>query len=230
MTMNTYPSLSAFVPGTFEIGLRSSMSVSTSPLNGSVQTVEIPGLRWMFSMTYGFDSIQERAQVAAYWAKVGGQANRVGLWHLARPAPRGTMRGAPVLASTAAVGATSASISTTAGATVKTGDMLTLGGRLIQIAADAAADGLGNLVVTFTPRLHIAAAAGSEVVWDRPKASFIITSGDVRLPYTAVHALEFSVELAEVGPYISEEAGGGDGLIFAWDESGLGWDVGSWAA
>jgi len=198
MAVYTYPSTSKFLPATFEIGLRSSVIVSTSALSGNVQTVEIPGSRWVVGMMYAGQVLADRAEVEAFWVKVQGQINRVSLWHLSRPAPRGSMRGSPVMASTAAIGATTAAITTTPAATVKAGDMLGLGGQLVQILADAQADGGGALTVSFAPRLRAAATSGSAVVWDKPTANFILTTPEVRVPYQSALGVEYSVDMAEV--------------------------------
>lgn len=198
MTTYTYPSTANFALGSFEIGLREAVLVSSGTLSGAIQTQELPGARWVASLGYERQGAAERAEVEAFWNRLQGQINRVALWHLVHPAPRGTMRGTPVLASDVAIRATVATITTTPGATVFSGDMLGIGGRLVKVVGDATADGAGALLVNFAPCLPDGAAAGSAVVWDKPTATFMSTAPVIMIPYRDHYGAEFGVDLVEV--------------------------------
>ena len=199
MTTYTYPSTSQFRPQGFDIGLRSSVIVSTSSLNGSTQTVEISGPRWVCSLHYGSQSLGDRAAVEGFWSAVRGQVNRVSLWHLSRPAPRGTMRGSPVLTSAVAVGDTSIAITTTAYATLLSGDMIGVGAQILQVTADATATAGGALTVSVSPPARSIVSGASSVVWDKPSAVFLMSQRELIMPYDgAALAAPFSVDLMEI--------------------------------
>lgn len=98
--------------------------------------------------------------------------NVLAIYDIVRKQPSGTMRGSPVLAASAAVGATSCQITTTG--TLKLGDWFGIGtgfgtSQLVKVAADASPV-TGTLTVTFNQPLRKAYAAGTAVVWDKPVA------------------------------------------------------------
>jgi hypothetical protein len=192
MATIVYPTGRTFVPVQFSAELRTNVLISTSPLTGAVDTREVPGARWVFTLTYNNQTLEEQARREAFYTQVGGQANRISIWHQMRPAPRGTLRGSPTLASAAASGATTASIA--GSGNLKAGDMLAIGNQLVQVIEDTTA--LSS--VKFRPALRAGAAAGSPVTWDRPRASFILTSPGVAIPYAPKHGTGFLVELMEV--------------------------------
>lgn len=199
MTTITWPATRLFMPQHFEIALRSNVLISTSPLTGATQTVELPGARWMCSIVLpGGYSHAEQAAREALLSQVAGQANRVALWHFARPAPRGTMRGSPTLSATAAAGATTLAITTTALATLLIGDMVKVGSQLVQVVTDATADGAGAMSASIRPALRAQVASGSAVAWDRPTGLFLLTQQEVRVPYQPSWGGEISLEFVEV--------------------------------
>lgn len=197
----THPSTSEFYIKALEWGIRSNVLVSTSIMNGAVQTVELPGARWVATITYDLDDLVSRAALEAFWAKVRGRVNRVLLHHTARPAPQGTMRGSPtVYSSPIAVGATSFVIQSTIGVTIKPGDMLALGsgGQLVMVTNEYTGDGNGRLTCEFTPPCRTQVSAGSAVVWDKPTARFVLQDSEVLVPYESYSGPEFSISLVEV--------------------------------
>lgn len=196
MATITYPtSGDHWLPKRFAPELRTNVLVSPSPLSGSVDTLELPGARWVFGLDYDPAYFEEQAEREALWTEMGAQANRMALYHFARPVPRGTMRGSPTLSATAAAGATSLSISTTSGNTLLKGDMLGVGGQLVQVVADATA-AAGVLTVSIRPALRAQVASGQPVTWDKPTSLFI-PSGPVAIPYNGSMGEGFSVEMVE---------------------------------
>lgn len=196
MATITYPTTGThWLPKRFSAELRTNVMVSVSPLNGSVDTLELPGARWVFDLDFDGAYFSEQAEREALWTQMGGQSNRMALYHFVRPAPRGTMRGSPTLSATAAAGATSLSISTTTGNTLLRGDMLKVGSQLVQVVADATSSG-GVLTAAIRPALRAQVASGQPVTWDKPTSLFI-PSGPVAIPYGAVLGEGFSVEMVE---------------------------------
>lgn len=198
MSTITWPSTDVFKPAKFEIGLRSNVLISTSPLSGVTQTVELPGARWVVSMTLDPVEWADQAVREALFSQIAGQANRVALWHFVRSAPRGTMRGSPTLSATASAGATSLSITTTAGATLLKGDMVKIGSQLLQVVADATANGSGAMTATVAPAVRTTVASGQAVSWDAPTSTFILTQSEVRVGYRPGIGEAISLEFVEV--------------------------------
>lgn len=182
MANYSWPTASAFTPSSVQWGQRTNCKVFVSALSGETQTVEFPGARWLVSLTWDTIRYDEAQSVEAYLVKLRGQVHRALIYHIARPAPTGTMRGSPTLASTAAQGAASLSITCSSGATLKAGDMLGVGSQLVMASADATASGTA-LTVTIEPPLRASVSSGTAVVWDKPTAMFVLASNEPRVTY-----------------------------------------------
>ncbi len=197
MTTIAYPTSGLFVPQAWDWGMRANVFMSTSPYSGDVQTVEVPGARWLCSLTYAPKSDAHQAEIEAFWARVRGPVNRVALWHMKRPAPRGTLRGTPTLASAVAQFATTLPITAGAGETLLAGDMVGVGGQLHMVTADATA-AAGVITAQVSPPVRAARASGAAVTWDRPTALFITTAPEYRAQHTAKVSPGMTVDLVEV--------------------------------
>lgn len=198
MSTITWPSTRHFQPARFEIGLRSNVLISTSPLSGAVQTVELTGARWVVGFTLPeTSSMAEQAEREALLTEIAGQANRVALKHFRRLVPRGTMRGSPTLSANATAGATTLSITTTAGATVLKGDMLKIGDQLLQVVADATANGSGALSASVRPAVRATVASGQAVSWDGPTALFVMSAAEARIGYRPGAGESLTLEFVE---------------------------------
>jgi hypothetical protein len=201
MAAYSYPDTRTFQTAGLEWGLRQNVIMNTSKFSGSTERIELPGSRWFSTLTFAECPAvmeEEAAEREAYWAKIGGPANLVQLWHLRRPYPRGTMRGSPVLSGAVAQGATVLPITTTAGATLKYADMVKAGGMLFMVTAPATANGSGAMSVSVTPPARLPALSGAAVEWDRPYGLFMPT-GEIRIGYQPGGTQSrFSVDLVEV--------------------------------
>ena len=162
----------------FSLNLSTVQHLFASPFGGSEQVLDLLNDRWEATFSVPPRIFPEAAALEAFIASFRGMSNTLAIYHLLRPQPRGTMRGSPT-AQAAAAGAGSLTISTTAGATLFAGDMIGVGGLLLQVAADAAADGSGAMPVQIVNRLRGGFAAGTPVVWDRPTAPFRLASKPV---------------------------------------------------
>lgn len=179
----------SFVPQT-------NQRANASPGGGSEQVVDILNDRWIVMVSIPMRRHTNAAAVEAFLASFRGMVNTVNLWHFVRPQPRGTMRGTPTLSAAASQGAASLSITTTAGATLLAGDMIGVGGLLLQVQSDAAADGAGAMTVTLVNRIRTALASGAGVTWDKPTAPFRKLS-DSGVMYVPGGTEEISVTLGE---------------------------------
>jgi hypothetical protein len=157
-----------------------------NPQTGAEQIQIMGPPMWTASLVSGQALTNKQS---ALWTKLvmslRGRVNRIALWDLLKPAPRGTMRGVMTLAAPTLVGATSMTI-TAAGQASKTlldADWLTVtnGGdvQLVSLMVDATSDVSGVITVTFEPALRVAYSAGTPVVWDKAYAMFRCTQNSV---------------------------------------------------
>ena len=199
MTDIVWPAGRPFAPAVYSWGLRANDRVWESTLNGSVQTVSIPGSRWAATMQFPNQVAVDRAQVEALLARARRQ-HRIVMHRFDRPRPHGTVALFGVTLSVAA--AQFAAQVTLAGcganATLLAGDMLGIGSQLCMVANNATATGAGVAVVPLTHELRAAAAAGSAVVLDRPTARFVQASNQMDNTWEGTHYPGFAVELVEV--------------------------------
>lgn len=134
---------------------------------------------WTALLTPARFNRAEYAEWEALLLSMEGRKNQLALWHLDRPQPLGTMRGAMTLNGAHAYGADVLNISAgagQAGKTLLTGDHLGLGSGMTQqvfkVAADAVADVNGDVSVSVRSVLRNAFANGTAVTWDKPSALF----------------------------------------------------------
>jgi len=174
--MTTFDWPNALIPQDAQLVLRKSGRQFTSPFNGSTQSVDDVAERWVLSATLPVRALASGSGLQAFCGTLAGGINRVRAWHFgSRGTPQGTLRGAPTLGVSAVRGDASISLADCAvGATLLADDMIGLGGHLLQVAANAVADGSGVMVVTLVNRIRGPVASGSVVTWYRPTADFIL--------------------------------------------------------
>lgn len=186
----------ALQPQAFSASLRKAGLVFRSPFNGTAQAIDFIAERWVFSLVLPPRLLADAGAVEALAFGLAGGIERVRCWHFARPAPRGTMRGAPALSAAAARGNTTLAITTTANATLKAGDMIGAGGQLFMVAADATASGGGAITVPLVNRVRAAIAGAAPVTWDKPKSEFIASAlvGSVAFRPRVLEGAAFDLE------------------------------------
>lgn len=141
------------------------------------QNIDLVQERWKATLHMSLRDNASGAELEAFMAKLRGGANTCSFGHFFRQLPNGTLRSTTGLAANAAYGADSVSINTTAGATLLAGDMLGVGGQLLQVADTCTANGAGLLVVPVINRLRRAMTAGVDaVVWSYPTAKWRLVS------------------------------------------------------
>lgn len=123
------------------------------------------------------------AAEAAIWRdlilRLQGRVNQLAVYDYDHQAPAGTMRGTLTLASSVAAGATSISVTGgagQAGTTLLAGDWIGIGSgstrQLVNVAANATANGSGVIALTLSQPSRWAQSSGSGVTWDKPTALF----------------------------------------------------------
>lgn len=173
MTTIAYPYTGPFRAAALDWWLEDNIIVSRSPMTGSIQTMEFPGALWMVNLTLPAATHADRADVEGFFAGLR-RSNRLALWHLQRPEPRGTLRGTPTVGTGgAAWGATSIPISGAVGATILRGDLFGIRGQLVMATAPVTLSG-GTGTLAFSPPLRQAVTAGTSIVWDKPTTTFVL--------------------------------------------------------
>jgi hypothetical protein len=153
--------------------MQSNQRANASPYGASEQVVDLLNDRWLLYLTLPVQSFAKAAAVEAFLASFRGMANTANIWHFARVAPSGTLRGSLLTSGTQAQGAAQLVLAGgTAGGTVFAGDMFGAGGQLLMASANATADGSGNVTIPLVNRLRAAIATGQSVGWDKPMAPF----------------------------------------------------------
>ncbi|MGE5864682.1 MAG: hypothetical protein ACM32J_06255 [Rhizobacter sp.] len=174
--MATYDLPASFKPVAASWGLQKAGAQFKSPFNGRTQAIDYVAERWVFSCTLAPQISYAAGQMDAFANLMAGAVNKVRAGHPTRLVPTGSMRGSPTVQTTTARGNATLSVLTTAGATLHMGDFIGCSGHLLQVAQDCTANGSGVLVVPLVNRIRGVIAAGTAVVWDRPKTTFVCRS------------------------------------------------------
>jgi len=203
MTTLSLPTLSRTNLPAVEWGLKANSQVFTSPLNGSVQTMELPGARWTARFSYTDRNEADSALLQAFAVQLRGQANRLAVYPFHRSRPRGTisLSGVTVSGAVAQLANTVTLAGCGANATLKAGDYFAVAGQLVMATADATANGSGVMSgVTFEPPVRAATgwADAAAVTLDKPTATFILQ--DPHFKWTAKPGVftDFEFDLVEV--------------------------------
>ena len=178
MTTHAWPTLARTAPGAMTWKLKSNTRSSQSPFSGSIQTREIPGARWMVSFTMEDLDEEDAAPLQAFLAKLRGRSGRFYLHNFARPTPRGTIAGTPLVKGAAQTGTSLNIDGCTVGTTLVPGDFFGVNGELKMVVATATADGSGEMTVVFEPPLRAAPADNAAIVTDKPTATFMLTNDE----------------------------------------------------
>ena len=73
------------IPNDMSFSIEYNTQISTSPLNGSIQTVEIPGARWKARFSYSGLTSPEANALIAWLAKLRGMAGRFVVYDFGQP-------------------------------------------------------------------------------------------------------------------------------------------------
>ena len=86
MAIEPFP---AIAPSTFSFGIRFNTQINVSPLSGAVQTIEIPGARWVADMTFTNLDRSETRELVSFLAKLKGSSGRFYLTDKSHPVQLG---------------------------------------------------------------------------------------------------------------------------------------------
>ncbi len=197
MTTMSFPALSRAVPRTVDWSLRANTQSFQSPLAGSVQTVELPGARWAVSFMLENLDETDAALLQAFFAKLRGRAGRFYLHNLARPQPRGTLTGTPLVKGAAQTGTALVIDGCTVGATLLVGDFVGVNGELKMVVADVTADGAGEMSLAIEPPLRSSPADNAAVTLVQPTATFMLSDDESKWSTTPGKYSTFALDAIE---------------------------------
>ena len=162
------------IPASLTFGVKANTQVLVSPFNGTVQTLELPGARWVATLRFAPASERFAGPLRAWIASLRGQANRASLYNFAQPIPRGTAAGTPLVNGASQTGASLITDGWSAGVTLLKGDFFSANSELKMATADCTADGSGNMTITFEPPLRSAPSDNAAITFTRPTALFVL--------------------------------------------------------
>ncbi len=171
-----WPTGRAFVPASFALGVKPARSTWEAVYTRQRTQVTHLADRMTASLALPPCMPAEAGEREAWMAYLAAASPWVRLQHFARPVPAGTMRGTPQIGANVVAGSMSVQLSSvTPGATLRGGDMLGVGGRLLMVGlAGAVAAGDGTMTVPLALPVRAAMTAGAAVTWDRPTGTFQI--------------------------------------------------------
>lgn len=184
MTIYTMPSTPGFVRSTF--GLVANTQIFSSPLSGAMQTLEMPGARWMATYTLPPMKRAQAADWIAFLVKLRGQANRFYAYDPDAKTARGIATGTPLVNGGSQTGNTLVTDGWTISQTgiLKAGDYIsfTAGGHTVlhMVVADANSDGSGNATFTIEPVLRASPADNAVITVASATCEMVLSSPDVK--------------------------------------------------
>jgi hypothetical protein len=96
--MTTYVWPADWGVAAFSMSVQTNTRAFAGPYTATLQILDLTGERWIVSLeTEPRTSLKLAGQREAFFDRLRGPVNRIGLWNLARPVPLGTLRdGAPI--------------------------------------------------------------------------------------------------------------------------------------
>jgi hypothetical protein len=198
MSILTFPALSREASSTLEWGLISNTLSFSSPLNGSEQTLEMPGARWAATLPYPSLNLSDAALVRAFLSQLRGKAGRFYMWNMAYENRRGTAGGTPIVSGAGQTGASLVTSGWPNSTTVlKAGDFVGIGGELKIMVADATSNGSGVATLAFSPPLRAAPSNGSAIVTTKPTCIMRLADDSQKWLTRPGHVSDFMIDCVE---------------------------------
>ncbi len=197
MAVKSWPA--GICPASVDIGLQQDVQRTVSR-SGKTSTFEMPGARWVMTLTFRNTSERtktERPRIEALVTSLRSGANRLLAPYFGRPVPNGTLRGTPRLDLPVIAGASTVALRDCNG-TLRAGDLIGLGAQVVMVEQDAAPVD-GKMVVAVNPAVRAPQAAGTVILWDRPNIQWVLQEKDAtKFPYRPGQIRpSFSIELME---------------------------------
>ncbi len=173
----TFPS--TIIPARTDWQLQSNTQSFTSPLTKTAQTKELPGARWVASMSFSDRNQDNSRDLMAFLVKLRGQAGRFYLYDHGLPTPRGAATGSPLVKGSGQTGTTLAIDGWSGSVTniLKAGDYLEVNGEL-KIVTEDINSVAGEATVTFEPPLRAAPSDNAVVTITKAPAIMRLQDDD----------------------------------------------------
>jgi hypothetical protein len=194
----TLPTLSWHTPPAFTFGLRSKTETLKSPLNKTVQTIELPGPRWSFNFSYQGLPEADSALLQSFIARMRGRTNRLMLHNIARPIPLGTMRGSPLVNGAHLGGVDVVNVKNlSVGETLLAGDFISINGELKMVMEDVTFVAT-TASVKIEPPMRRPCTDSAVILWDKPQARFVQTEDKGSWTTSGFLQSDFTISAVEV--------------------------------
>ncbi len=182
-------------------GIERVVGITSSPFSLREQVYAHPGAAW----TGLVEMVPMVGETAHEWAAfINRLAGKSGSFLMAPPdrtTPEGTQTANFTVASSAALRATSISVSgMVAAATLKAGDRIEIGNIIYEQVVDVTADGSGLATLTIEPPLKVALAGSETIKTTSMLGEFRLMSNDVRRKLGANGAYILAFAFREVLP------------------------------
>jgi len=173
------------IPSSSSFGIKYNTQINTSTLSGSTQTIEIPGARWVCSLSFSDLEPYEGRLMSAFLAQLRGSSGRFFLTDFTHPAPRGSISapGAVTVNGANQVGNTV----TTSGWTASQSGLLLKGdyfqfsnGELKMVTKDVTSDVSGNATITFEPPIRISPSNAAAITLTDYSVTMMLSSNESR--------------------------------------------------
>jgi len=171
---------SNIVPDAITWGLRSNTQVYTSPLNGVIQTAELPGTRWVGTMSFSNLDVAEARILISFLAELRGSSGRFYIHDFTHPEPQGTATGTPINLTSGSTTTTIKSSGWTASTLIlKRGDYVQFHNyelKLITSDVTSTAGGLADLPIE--PPLRGTLTNSQTITTSEPQCLMLLDSDD----------------------------------------------------
>lgn len=187
-------------PSTMEWGLESNTLRFESPLSGSVQTLERPGARWRCTMNFDRLTEDDSATLQAFLVSLRGQAGRFTIYNIARPIPRGTISGTPLVNGADQLGSSLTIDGFSSGDNFKAGDFFTVvtaSGNELKMVTQDITESSGSMNVKFDPPLRQSPSDNSSIFTDYPTTTMMLTEDSIRWVIQAPVLSSFTIDCIE---------------------------------
>ena len=162
------------------------------------QTVDRGGERWRVQLTYNNLSGDDKAALRAFLVRLNGQEHRLRITDESL-IQRGALSGTPLVNGAAQTGSILAIDGCGNNVTnwIRAGDMFGVDGRLKMAVLDASSDGLGELSLTFKPRILTAPPTNDPIIVSAPTGVFILEGNSTGWPNRPGDFSDFTIQCIE---------------------------------
>jgi len=168
-------------PDSITWSLRANTQVYTSPLNGVIQTAELPGTRWTASMAFSNLDVAEARLMASFLVKLRGSSGRFYLHDYSHPDPQGTAGGTPVNLTAGSTTTVIKSSGWTASTLIlKEGDYVQFHNYELKLITDDVTSDVGGLAdLPIEPPLRGTLTNSQNIVTTNPQCLMLLDSDDL---------------------------------------------------